>query len=47
MATAFNNKIIAGSVNQGSNVGKVVAMPKKAPELENDADKLRKIMVNA
>lgn len=47
MATAFNSKIIAGSVNQGRNVGKVVAMPKKAPELENDAEKLRKIMVNA
>lgn len=47
MATVFSSKIIAGSVNQRRNVGKVVAMPKKAPELENNVEKLRKIMVNA
>lgn len=47
MATAFNANMINVSHNQVRNVGKVVAMPKKAPELENDAEKLRKIMLNA
>jgi hypothetical protein len=50
MATAFNT-IIADRQIQTTRIarkeGKVIAMPKKAPELETDADKLRQIMVNA
>lgn len=50
MATAFNTIIADRQIHMtriARKEGKVIAMPKKAPELENDADKLRKIMVNA
>ena len=50
MATAFNTIIADRKINMtriARKDGKVIAMPKKAPELEMDADKLRKIMVNA
>ena len=50
MATAFNTIIADRQINTNRNArmeGKVIAMPKKAPELEMDTDKLRKIMVNA
>ena len=50
MATAFNTIIADRQININRNArmeGKVIAMPKKSPELETDTDKLRKIMVNA
>jgi hypothetical protein len=50
MATAFNTIIANDNTNivQAARAkGKVIAFPRKAPELEDDADKLRKIMVNA
>ena len=50
MATAFNTIIADRHININRNArkeGKVIAMPKKAPELETDTEKLRKIMVNA
>lgn len=50
MATAFNTAIADRKIHMtriARKAGKVIAMPKKAPELEMDADKLRKIMVNA
>lgn len=50
MATAFNTIIADRQIHMtrvARKEGKVVAMPKKAPELETDTDKLRKIMVNA
>jgi hypothetical protein len=50
MATAFNTIIADRQIHMtriAPKEGKVIAMPKKSPELENDANKLRKIMVNA
>ncbi len=50
MATAFNTIIADRQINNNRNArmeGKIIAMPKKAPELEMDTEKLRKIMVNA
>lgn len=50
MATAFNTIFADRNVNMTRATrkgGKVFALPKKAPELETDTDKLRKIMVNA
>lgn len=50
MATAFNTIFADRNVNMTrvtQKGGKVFALPKKAPELETDTDKLRKIMVNA
>lgn len=50
MATAFNTVIADRQVNMtraARKDGKVLALPKKAPELETDTEKLRKIMVNA